>query len=60
MKYTEAELYESGWKCYRVFPRWKVFYRKNVEARHDYWNCLGMDFITLFRNGRAARGHYAP
>ncbi len=60
MTQKEQELYEAGWHLYRTFPRWKIFWRRNADEYHHYWHCLGMDFLTLFKNGRTAKGYINP
>ena len=59
VRYTQSDLEQGGWKLYPIFPRWKVFYKKRAEHPRctDVYN---FNFLTLFRNGRTARGHYAP
>jgi hypothetical protein len=54
---TIEELALSGRHIYRIFPRWKVFARK---SRTGYQNFLGLDFVTVFSNGRTAAGHINP
>jgi len=54
------ELRKCGWSLYRVFPRWKVYARRNKDEYHHYFNGNGLDFVTVFKNGRMAQGHINP
>jgi hypothetical protein len=51
------ELLLSGWKHYERFPRWDVYSRRNKD-NYNYRYGLGLDFVTVFKNGRTARGYY--
>jgi len=56
---TQSERIDSlsraGWRPYRTFPRWRVFARKTQE-KHLQFNPQGLEFITVFKNGRTASG----
>jgi len=54
------DLLRNGWKLYRTFPKWQVFSRRNGELSHYYFAGFNVNFITVFRNGRTARGIIIP
>jgi len=56
---TIEQLLEAGWHLYRQLPRWKVFYRRNKELQ-ELFGGAGLEYITVFRNGRTAKGYYNP
>jgi len=53
------DLKRNGWRLYQVYPRWKIFSRKTKDI-HLQFNPMGLEFITVFRNGRTAKGHINP
>jgi hypothetical protein len=56
------ELMASGWKVFENFKKrgWTVFYKKNNDVFHYYFNPHGNDYLTVFKNGRSAEGYFRP
>jgi len=63
MRDAEARegLRKAGWTLYRVFDRWTIYSKKREgEDFYDYINGIGYDFMTVFKNGRKAKGFVNP
>ena len=54
------ELLQCGWSHHQTFPRWEVFCKHRPGCEHYYNNPAGLIYITVFRNGRTAKGHINP
>ena len=55
------DLRKQGWNFWRRYANgWAVLSRRNPDELHFYFNPVGLDFQTVFKQGRVATGIIQP